>query len=264
MPKPAIEVISGYVTAPSTTLTSLTMNGNDSLTVKSTKGMAYIASVFSKNQAAGRVEIHSPRMHDNNHGWNYDVVTGNPEEYWPDGAMEQVFSQDNLIVQQSGSATSGDLEETGLILYYSDPGGIDQRLIHYREAFRRKQRMVTTRHSITGGSSGGYSGEVAISGGSVYELKANRDYALVGYAVNTSVFAVVVKGNDTGNVRVGGPGNAADKRKTGSFFLRKSRINGIPFIPVINSANGGNTTVGVACDENGGTFVIELFWFLLD
>lgn len=263
MPKPAVELISGYVTAPSTTLATLTMNGNDSLTVKSTRGFAYIASAFSKNQAAGKVEIHSPRMHDNNHGFNYDVVTGNPEEYWPDGCMEQVFSQDNITVQQSGSATGGDLEETGLLMYYSDANGLDQRLIHYREAFNRKERVVTTRHSITGGTAGSYSGETAINAGAVYELKANRDYALVGYYVNASVFAVVVKGNDTGNVRVGGPGNAADKRKTGSYFLRKSRVNGIPFIPVINSANGPNTTVGVACDENGGTFVVELVWFLL-
>jgi hypothetical protein len=85
-------------------------------------------------------------------------------------------------------------------------------------------------------ASGTYSGEVAINS-SFDNFKANVDYALLGYLVSAQCGAVTWKGIDTGNLRVGGPGDVAGRQYTSEWFVRLSRRYGMPLIPVFNASN---------------------------
>ena len=61
------------------------------------------------------------------------------------------------------------------------------------------------------------------------------------------------KGADTGNLRVGGPGDELARQMTAEWFVRLSRLTGMPMIPVFNSANKAAITVEVASDENAAS-----------
>ncbi len=71
-------------------------------------------------------------------------------------------------------------------------------------------------------------------------LKANTDYAVLGYIAQNSVAAVALQGIDTGNLKAGGPGGPSPL-ETREWFRRMDMALDTPYIPVINSANKGGT-----------------------
>ena len=73
-------------------------------------------------------------------------------------------------------------------------------------------------------------------------LRANTDYAILGYATDLLCGAVAFKGPDTSSVRVGGPGKVGHEF-TDNYFVKLSNDTGRPNIPVFNSANAGASYV---------------------
>jgi hypothetical protein len=73
-------------------------------------------------------------------------------------------------------------------------------------------------------------------------LHANTDYAVLGYVLDASLAAIALRGPDTSNLRVGGPGMTSPYF-TGQHFVKLSERTGLPHIPIINSANKGGTYV---------------------
>ena len=73
-------------------------------------------------------------------------------------------------------------------------------------------------------------------------LKANTDHAVLGYTVDVALGGIAIKGADTSNFRYGGPG-LLNSPFTADFFCRIGQLTGMAAIPVINSANVGNTFV---------------------
>jgi hypothetical protein len=257
--RPAFQHVGGRAVAPGATITALTMNAGDSNLINSfdQPQRGFIVNAWNKSQAVGKAQIRSQRMHDNNNGFRWSTITGAPFPQWPMGNFQEVFSQDSITYEISGSAVAGDFELLSSLIYYSKVAGIAQRLITWQEYYQRKMYDLTIETSITGGVGGGYTGEVNINTSTVFNLKANTDYALTGFLVNTDVQSVVWKGPDTGQTRVGGPGNSTNKEVTREWFVILAKTFDVPFIPVINSANAGATTIGVMCDENGGTFIVN-------
>ena len=97
----------------------------------------------------------------------------------------------------------------------------------------------------------------------VYDLlKANTDYALVGYMSNTALAVVGIKGSDTGNLRICGPGSTQEFPTT-DFFGYMGDKTGRPYIPVINAANVNNTFVSVAAATASVAAVVELIFLQL-
>lgn len=88
-------------------------------------------------------------------------------------------------------------------------------------------------------------------------LKANTDYAVIGYQCAAAVGAVGIQSADTSNLRTGGPGTT-ESIETRDWFVSMSKVTGRPYIPILNSANKGSTLVSVAGTVTGGTTTVDL------
>jgi len=247
----ALEILSGGVTAPGATLTNLTMASGDSLTIRNTsEGKTKLLTTWQTGQTtAGSFAIRSPRMHDNVRGITlFAPVTLNEAKLWIPH-LQDLTSQDTLIVQLSGSAAVGDIELASLLVYYENLPGIEANLITPDELKARGVDITTVPNAITTTTGPDYTGSVAINA-STDLLKANTLYALVGYEVSAQAGCVTWKGSDTGNLRVGGPARTASNLETRNWFIALSNLTGYPCIPVFNSANKSNTFVEAQQDEN--------------
>jgi hypothetical protein len=254
----ALEIIHGRVVAPSTTMTAWTLASGNSLTIRNAPldSIPLLLSLWGLQQTTGTLRVRSPKLHDNVQGLRYKIPINDPCPILPYAYSQILSPQDTLTVEQSGSATAGDIEQGCLLIYYPVLPGADARLFGVADILPRIKNLVTVENSITGGTGGGYSGEVALN--ATFDLlKANTDYALLGYTVDTKCACVGWRGADTGNLRVGGPGGPAMRFLTCEWFVELSRYFNLPLIPVINSANRSGILVDVACDENGGTFVVN-------
>jgi hypothetical protein len=73
-------------------------------------------------------------------------------------------------------------------------------------------------------------------------LNADRSYAVLGYSTDVAVCSIAVKGQETGNLRMGGPGVVATD-DTNDYFAFLSEQFNIPAIPVISANNKGSIFV---------------------
>lgn len=260
----ALELISGFNTAPSTTLTALTMAGTDSLTVRNFNdpAKAFILTNWTDSQGIGQFQIRSPRMHDNVQGITIGTQIAEPRPLMPVGSKQRIFSQDTLTALLSGSATAGDIETGCFLNYYEDLPGIEARLIDGNELDDRIEDIMISTNTLSTGTAGGYSGSEAINA-EVDNWKANRDYALIGYQCTIQCAAVRWQGSDVGNLGVGGPGHALDKDLTGNWFRMISDMFRLPLIPVFNAANKQSILISCAQDENGADPLVTSIFALL-
>jgi hypothetical protein len=254
---PALELISAQVIAPGTTLTALSPFSGNSFTIRNApeESNIYLIQTWVKSQGSGIFRIRSPFLHDNVQGLRFRHKSGQIEPLLADGYLQKLKPQDTLILEMTGSSTSGDIEQASLLVYYENLPGIEGHFIGPDELASRMEELFTVEVGITAGTSGGYSGEKLIS--QDFDLfKANTDYAILGYITSADCLAVRLRSSDFGNLGIGGPGESGLNLMTRNWFVDLSYNTGFPLIPVFNSANRTNTFVDVATDENGGTFNI--------
>lgn len=247
------EILTGFVTAPGTTLTALTMATGDVLTVRESVNPRLLNAWVDAQQAGtpgSTFRIRSPLMHDAVQGLRVDVVASEVEPLFPMGTFQPLVKQDTLTVELAGSSTSGDIETACLMLGYDSVPGSEGRWIDEAMLRQLAVQPVTVENTLALGTGGGYSGEEAIN--SEFDLlKADFDYALIGFEVSVECAGVFWRGSDTGNLRIGGPGHAERKMLTGNWFSRISREYAMPMIPVFNVANKAAIFLDGAQDENG-------------
>jgi len=248
----ALEIITGRVVAPSTTLTALTMSAGDSLTIRNAPidSEIMLLQAWADNQTSGTLRIRSPRMHDNVEGLRLDVLTSEVKPLLPRRFMQRLIPQDQLTVALSGSATAGDVESAALMVFYADLPGISARMIDAPTLLANMVNLMSVENTLALGTGGGYSGEEAITA-EFDQLKANTDYALLGYHVDAECAAVGWRGSDSGNLRVGGPGDELGRDYTGSWFYDLAFWYQMPMIPVFNAANKDAILIDGVQDENG-------------
>lgn len=249
---PGLELLTGFVTAPDTTLTALGMASGNSLTVRNAPIDTDIMLVqaWTDSQTAGNLRIRSPQMHDNVQGIRLRTLVSTLQNLLPRAPKQKLVTQDTLVVELSGSATAADIETACLLLYYDAIPGIEARLIDEDELIARVIDLVTIENTLALGTAGGYSGEEALNA-EFDLLRANIDYAIVGYIVSAECAAVRWRGIDTGNLGIGGPGEAGIPELTRDWFIRMSKEIGKPAIPVFNSSNIAGLLIDGAQDENG-------------
>jgi len=235
---PAMEVISGFTTAPSTTLTQITNSSNDSNTVRNfavgKRGLLLNAWAFTRT--SGIVRVHSPKLHDNVQGIRLRHTATTPvplmEQFYP----QLLFPQDSLIIEMTGSATAATIETVSLLIYYEALPGISARFIDEAALKTRMKNIVGQEIAVTGGTGGGYTAGVAINA-TFDNFKANTDYAILGTKSDANVPTIAIYGADFGNLNLGVPGYNAQHDETRNWFIWLTRLYGLPLIPVFNSAN---------------------------
>jgi len=248
----SLELLTGFVTAPSTTFTGLTMAVGNTLTIRNgpPTAMVRLLQAWADNQGAGNLRIRSPKLHDMAQGIRAHVSASDVAPLLSGGVPQRLYPQDLLVVELTGSATGGDIETASLLVYYDDVPGTEARLVKWSDIAGRIKHLAPVENTLALGTAGGYSGEETIIA-EFDNWKANTDYALLGYLVSAECAAVRWRGSDTGNVGIGGPGNETLRHVTADWFKRLSLAFDLPLIPVFNSANKGAILIDGAQDENG-------------
>lgn len=257
----AVELLTGFVTAPSTTLTNLTMATGNTLTVRGVDASksCKLISAWADNQSLGVLDVRSPRMHDNVVGWQSEVVASVVQPLFPYGFQQRLYPQDTLTVQLSGSAGAGDIETACLLLYYEDVPGAAGRFIAPADLKSRGVNIIGVQNTLALGTAGGYSGSQAINTTND-QFKANTDYALIGMTCSVECACVRYSCVDFGNLGIGIPGCEDIKDVTANWFTRLSDACNLPLIPVFNAANKNNFLIDGAQDENGADTVVTSFF----
>lgn len=236
----AYEVVGATITNPGTAVTKADPASGDSLTVRSFpfETGAFLEGLWATSSTAGIVRVTSPRLHDQVQGIRFQFTTTGDLNLLPDFAAQRLHPQDDLTVALSGAAAG---EATAaLAIYYRDLPGVQARLAMWEQIEPRIVNILTQEVNISAiATAGEWSAGDAID--SDFDLlKANVDYAVLGYIADTERLTIALRGSDTGNLRVGGPG-VVDQQETRDWFVRQSRVRGTPHIPVINAANKSGT-----------------------
>lgn len=260
----AIQVVTGFVTAPSTTLTAVTLGAGDSLAVRNGREGTDIRllNAWIDSQTAGYLQVKSPLFHDNVNGIKLFSTASEVYPLLEDSNGQILKPNDLLQMNISGSGTSGDIETGVLLIYYDDLPGTDANLATWQQVYPRIESYMTSQNTLALGTAGGYSGSQVITT-TDNQWKANRDYALVGYLSSVECAVIRWTGPDTGNLGVGGPGNETNKNITRNWFVNLALTSGKPCIPIINAANAPATNIDGAQDENGADTQVTSIFALL-
>lgn len=252
----ALRVLTGRVTNPGATVTTLTANTGDTFTVQSfPEGTpAYLEGMWTQQATAGVFQVHSPRMHDDVRGIRLLAPAALPSNLLDDRSEQILFPNDPLTVQLSGGGA--EVDAGALLLYYNNLPGVDARLATWDQIKPRIANLlsvvVTTSDPTTSGD---------WSAGNVFTtdsdlLKSDTDYAVLGYETNVACLAVALAGSDFGNLKVGGPGQI-QPLETRDWFIRLALAHGTPHIPVFNSNNRGSILSHVARVGTGSSVGIS-------
>lgn len=270
----AIETIVGYNgnLTGSTTFDALTAATGDTFSVRSYVDgtAAYLEDVWmADDDSAFQLSIKSPRLHDQVKGilfagTNLSVAVEQaflPQQLMPSFMTQRLYSTDTLSVTANG--TAADIVCAAMNVRYENLGGIAARLFSWDQIHPHIVNYVGILTApIPSGTAGNWGAAYVLNAGD-NRLKANTDYALLGYTTSRTVVALSINGTDTGNLNIGGPGGP-DSTSTGNYFVDQSVKYKIPHIPVINSNNQGSTTVQVADILTSGTPNVTWMFAQLD
>jgi hypothetical protein len=248
-----LELVLAHVTAPGADFDdAMTPGAGNSFTVRSLPGATDVRllQVWADVQGAGTFRLTSPNLHDNVQGIRFDTVVGDVVPLMPWGSSQRLLPQDTLVPRISGSATAGDIESACLLVHYGGATRSDTNYVSWSEIVNRIENLVNVENTLALGTGGGWTGEEAIDA-EFDLLKANTEYALLGYMADAECAAVRYRGADVGNYGVGGPGEPGIRHITKDWFISLSDSIGQPLIPVFNAANKSGILIDGAQDENG-------------
>jgi hypothetical protein len=194
--------------------------------------------------------VRSPLLHDNVRGMRFGHMfnptlsanSGKPQIYLSPYWTQPYDPTDTLIVEANG--TAADRAIFTQFLRYESPTISGARLIHASEVEARLNNLVGILVTPTGGATGDYGATVALNS-SDDRLKANTDYALIGYTSDLMFTTCGIFGPDTANFTIPFPGSWQEDIDAGWFYELSRQFN-IPFVPVFNANNKGVTFVKVA------------------
>lgn len=237
---------------PSVATTALS---GDTLSVRNSNQArkAYLENIIRMGTAAGFVQVRSPMLHDNVRGIRITPAESPSIYSLPDEVDQVLQPQDTLIVEMSGGAAETDIAL--LQVYYEDLPGISARLHNWSDIQNNIKSVKPLAVAVTSSATAGAWTDTVFTT-TEQLLHANTDYAVVGYMTNSAFGAIGIKGAETGNLRVCGPGSTSEFATTDFFALMAAR-NGRPWIPVFNSANVGGVFASVCAATPSVAGVVE-------
>lgn len=245
------EVITGRATNPAA-LTALTANTGDTFGVRAFGDAVspYLANVWAQQATAGIVRVRSPRMHDAVQGVRLVSNAASPFALLPLEFATRVYATDVLTFEQQGGGA--EVDDAALLVCYDGISDNVQRLGMWDQIKPMIRELTTVQVDVAGpATSGDWSAGTTLTNFQDL-LKADTYYAVLGYTLDVASLAVAIRGPDTGNYRIGGPG-ILNPIETRDWFVELSKAQGRPAIPVFNSANKGATQAFVAKVGAAGT-----------
>jgi len=262
----ALQVISGFVTAPTTSFQQVTPSGTDTFAVQNyyQGAQAVMINAWADLDTVGSVQFKSPNFHDNVNGINQEVQVTAPIPLFPRQMQQTLQANDTIeasLLDNGAGAPSG----LTVLWYYDNLPGADANLFRYGDIQNSivDYMSCAVTCAATGTPHGSYVG-AAVLNSTQDQFKASTNYALLGYTANKQYQTVGVTGPDTSNRRVGGPGSTVAIYDTRDWFVRTSLESGLPTIPVLNSQNVSATIVDVVDTQNLGTGIITFFFARLN
>jgi len=262
----AIETISGFVTAPSTTFTAPTFSGGSATIRNFSSGNAWLlTAICTQNTSSGALRIRSPRLHDFVNGIRLQNPQANNMPLLPLGFPQRLIAQDTLTIEMTGSAVAADIINFGAWIYYESLDSANGRFIDLTDLETRMVNVIGVSHALVGGTAGVYGASQAINAGTSGDIfKANTDYALLGAVMSESAVGngsiVRITGVDTGNLGIGIPVMQYNLEVCAYWFIELTKRFARPMIPVINSANKGGTVFDFLNNENANTVTSTSIW----
>jgi len=261
-----VEVITGRVTNPAA-FTAVTINSGDpgagaagGTGVRSFSGATpKLEGVWYQGAAAGFVRVRSNRLHDPVRGITLAAPAALPTNLLPDGTEQILQETDTLILEVQGGAA--EIDTAALLISYGNVSEGTSKLRMWEQVRPLIRNIVGHQVDAAGPvTSGDWSAGTNFNNLSGL-LHADTFYAVLGYEVDAPVLAVALRGPDTGNYRVGGPG-PLQPLETRDWFIRQSKLHNAPRVPVFNSQNQAATQAFVARVTAAGT--VNVTWVLAE
>lgn len=228
-------------------LSTATAASGDSLSVRSFKDNAYASLENVVVQAATpprKARVLSPRLHDNVTGLTFTALENPTEFLLAAEVSQQLYSADTLVVQLDAAASSDTV--AALFVYYSDLPGVSANLYTWDQIKNRIINLKPVEVDVTtSGTIGAWSDTVITT--TENQLKANYDYAVLGFTESTNLLCAAVKGPATGNLRIGCPAASPTLRLT-DYFVFQSQQGNRPYIPVFNANDRAGMFVSTAAN----------------
>lgn len=266
----AKELVLGYITSTSsTTQNAMTAGAGQSFTVRNFgNGSAYLQEIVMLDSVGlFNTQIKSPKMHDSTYGiqivGNPKTLAGtsvfNPLQVLPSYVRQKLYATDTLTWTTADAGSQ--VVVGGLDIYYTDLSGIASRLYTWDTIRPLIANLAGVTVTPTVNGTAGLWGTAAALNSGNYNLKANTDYAILGYQTELAGGLVGMQGIDTGNLILGGPASP-QASLTGAYFVDQS-VKYAPYgagaqIPVVNSNNAAGFTVNFATSATSGTPIISL------
>lgn len=254
---PALILTSGFATNPGATVTNATISTGDSAAIRAfdQPGDAFLIELWTFNASGGVIRLTSPRLHDNSQGIRFQSPAGAALQYLPRATRQRVFSVDTITYGISGGAAETDCFSA--LYYYTHLGGASQSLVTWPQIQDQIIDYCGVELDITSGATAGQYGGARTLNQDFQNLKADYNYAVVGYSCASSFNTLAIQGPDTSNYVLGGPGST-NLDVTGDWFVRLSQYQNAPMIPVIKANNQGATSVSIQSADTATAHHVSL------
>lgn len=232
----AIDTV-GFVATNPGALAVATPSTGDSFTIRNfgQADQARLLAMGRQGATEGLVRVRSALLHDFVRGIMFTPSETPSAMLLPRGIQQQLKPQDVLTVELGGGAAEVD---AGFyqVFYANLPGG-SARLHMSADIMSLVKNLKPIEVDFNTAAVAGQWQDTVITA-TENLLHANTDYAVLGYLVDIACLAIGIKGIDTSNLRICGPG-VTRSEVTANYFVELSDRSGLPTIPVINSANAG-------------------------
>lgn len=234
-------------------LTAATLTGSgDPAQVRSFKdgAYAYLENVYLQGTTPPRrVRLISPRLHDNVTGVSFQAAESPTEFLLPSELMQPLYSVDTITVQADAAASSDTV--AALLNYYTDAPGLGADLRTWAQIRPRVLGIKPIEVDCTSSATIGAWSDTLITA-TENQMKANYEYALLGFEVSANFLCIGLKGPATSNLRICCPGASPTLRLT-DYFKYLEELTGRPHIPVIQANDRAATFISVAANTASAT-----------
>ena len=254
---PAIDSIGAVATiATGPVFTAVTVASGDSLTVRDfpDSANAWLYGMVYKGPHAGAIRVRSPRMHDNVTGINVRNGEAVSTRTIAHRAPQALYRADTLIEELNG--TAADVDGGMLNIYYESLPGANARLASWGDISGIIKSIKAFETAVTNSGTAGTWTDTVITT-TENQFHADADYAVLGYATDVANLGIGVKGQETGNLRVAGPGTIVALDTT-EWFVNLSNDLQRPAIPVFNANNRASVYVSTIDNVASSTPTVTL------